>query len=198
MKQLKILAASLALGLASGATSAAVYTDSMTFNQLIPPTYSFTHNITDNGYTPVGTLTGFSLQLTFRDDGDNDGFLCLSGCEKATIDPQGNSGWFIVTLNNSFTSGELNNGSSASATFGTATSNLLYTNATWYLQESGTLQVSVSSHTGDFYLTGSQLVANGTSAPTSAVPMDMPIARRRLRRMPWRASGSMVSAKTRR
>ena len=50
-------------------------------------TYSYTHNILDNGFNPLtDTLTSANLELSFQDTGDPDStFLgsCFSGCSSS-------------------------------------------------------------------------------------------------------------------
>ena len=52
-------------------------------------TYSYSHNILDNGFNPLtDTLTSANLELNFQDTGDPDStFLgfCFSGCENISI-----------------------------------------------------------------------------------------------------------------
>ena len=58
-------------------------------------TYSYTHNILDNGFNPLtDTLTSANLELSFQDTGDPDStFLgsCFSGCENISIAWDGTS-----------------------------------------------------------------------------------------------------------
>ena len=61
-------------------------------------TYSYSHNILDNGFNPLtDTLTSANLAITFTDD-DSDTFLCLfGGCENISIALDGtNNGSFEV------------------------------------------------------------------------------------------------------
>jgi hypothetical protein len=58
-------------------------------------TYSYTHNILDNGFNPsTDTLTSASVALAFQDTGDADfsffGF-CISGCEEISVSLDGTS-----------------------------------------------------------------------------------------------------------
>jgi hypothetical protein len=167
------IATACTLGLSAASASAAVFIDTMSFNQLIPPSYTFLHDLTDDGYTPPGSITGFELTLSFRDDRDDTdrtslGF-CRVGCEYARIEPEGDERFLIIfTASNAFNSGEIDTGTTATATFGPAVNDLFTTTTSYFLQQDGKLSVTVSSTGGDFYLTGSTLTAQGTS---SAVPV---------------------------
>lgn len=139
-------------------TAAAVpttWTDTIDFNPnvLIPPAYTYTHDITDDGYT--GYLMGgddlidsYSLSVSLKDDKNDGIFDCA---EFAIIDQPG----YIAD-------GGVLNFNYANVTLGWSFAGLLSLNM------DGQLKVTVSSLWGDFLLDSSKLVAYGDNGNSTA------------------------------
>lgn len=106
--------------------------------------YTYTHDLTDNGFRPLNDLiTGFHLSINLADDDNN---LWRDGFEFAFVDLPGIAGDSFVT---SFGAGTEYGGFSILG--------LLQLNAL------GALTVTISSLGGDFNLVGSVLTAQGLS-----------------------------------
>ncbi len=153
------------------------WTDTIDFtpNILIPPTYSYWHDISDDGFSTWwtggdDTITSFSLEVALYDDNEVDisserhvtrWFLGIPvAWEWVTVtNPDGTEGAKISfgLEAHEFT---FDNGSE------TYTGNLLGTLDIWH---DGTLNVCVSSDFGDFYLDSSTLTVNGDDG-TAPVP----------------------------
>ena len=157
--KLKSFLTAVALAASSASASAAVFIDPLNFNVLIGNggSYTYTHNILDNGFAVGGTIDGFELAVRLTDDDKDTSFfgVCVSGCESASIDPEG-------ILNLSFT-GEINGTQTYSASFASSANPVLNLLTTAYqLQQDGMLSVTVRSEGGDFILVGSTLTAQGS------------------------------------
>lgn len=131
----------------------------MTFDEYIkydkkkPVTFTYTHDITDNGFDPgIDTITGLSLVVGFRDDEADTGKKGEK--EYGLIDWEGPG---------SFATGEINTGT-VTVNFGSSLASVIAT-----LAADGRLTVTVSAKEGDFYLTSSVLTARGREG--TAVPL---------------------------
>ena len=156
-KALTVLAFAVLLSSAATTAQAITFVDSWDPNPNINlsssnRTYSYSHNILDNGFNPLtDTLTSANLALSFQDTGDPDfTFLgtCLSGCENISIALDGAStGSFEVDT-------------------GVVSFNVLAKLA------DGILNVVINWQDGDIRFDDSTLTANAnrSSAPTAAVP----------------------------
>jgi hypothetical protein len=112
--------------------------------------YTYTHNVTDNGFRPLNDLiTGFHLSINLADDSRS----FLDGPELAFVNLPG-------PLGDSFV---YNFGMSGEEFGGWSILGLLQLNVL------GTLTVTISSVWGDFNLVGSTLTASGF-ANTASVP----------------------------
>lgn len=141
-KCFKTLAAGAALAAASFASSAAVWTQTLDPNDVyVGPTYTFTHNLAAAGFNAgVDTITSFNLTLWMYDDS------WFDGAERAEINLPGDSfdaEFNIATFNMGYSTG------------GTIT-------ATYSLNTTGMLTVSLSADRGDFMFDASRLTAYGT------------------------------------
>jgi hypothetical protein len=112
-----------------------------------PGSYSFTHDITDNGFNPfVDFVTSATLDLTLRDDQDKSSEIVLIDLPGLLSDTIYN---FTVEL----------------ADIGVSLSGLLQLNL------SGQLNVSLTSLWGDFFFVDSTLTAYGDeNSPVNPVP----------------------------
>ena len=129
-------------GTANAAFVPATWTDSVggTVKVNDGASYSYTHDLTDNGFRPLTDLiTNFSLSISLFDDQD------LAG-EKATIEVAD-----VLGLSNNYSF----NFSTNNFNHGTTLLGLIELNAL------GTLSVTINSLYGDFYFGGSKLVAAG-------------------------------------
>jgi hypothetical protein len=105
--------------------------------------YTYSHDITDNGYRPLNdVLTSFRLSINLRDDDSN---WFRDGIELAFVDLPGVGGDALVS----------NFGLAGEEYGGWSIAGLLQLNTL------GTLTVTISSVIGDFYLVGSNLTASG-------------------------------------
>ncbi|MEN6475129.1 MAG: PEP-CTERM sorting domain-containing protein [Syntrophaceae bacterium] len=129
----------------------ATWTDSIDFNPdiYIGGPFAYTHDLTDNGFDPgEDTILSYALSLELKDDERCDGF------ETGWVDQPGliADGLAFTYVNNLY-------GWSFAGLFS--------------LNESGTLDVTISSLCGDFVLDKSTLMAVGcenSEAPTAPVP----------------------------
>jgi hypothetical protein len=150
-KKMKSLLAGLALTVSSFGASAAVWTQTIDFNPdvFVPPTYSWTHDLTTAGFNAATDLvTGFTLNVTIKDDRDS----FFAPLEWAFADLPGLVGdrsWFSPIGSNSA---------------GPSFEGLLSLNA------NGLLSVSVGSLLGDFLIDKSSLTATGLSDVRGQVP----------------------------
>jgi hypothetical protein len=129
-------------GTANAAFVPATWTDSVAGTVKVNDgaSYSYTHDLTDNGFRPLTDLiTDFSLSISLFDDQDRAG-------EKATIEVAD-----VLGLGNSYSF----NFSTNNFNHGTTLLGLIELNAL------GTLSVTINSVYGDFYFGGSKLVAAG-------------------------------------
>jgi len=186
MSKFKVAAAAVALSAASGAANALPYLDTQWDDTYlaplftkIPPTYTFTHDLTDDptnefrslvdGYFPPDIVESATLTLFFYDDTANwrDSGALSDAIESASINPE--NGPFLGFVNNSFSSGEIT-GLLAGGT--TVTRDLTYdglfgpgTATLTAFALDGKLGISISATTGDFYFGGAKLVAQGQTVP---------------------------------
>lgn len=164
MKRMRSLLVGVALVLASGSAWAipTTWTDTIDFNPdvKIPPTYFFTHNIADNGFSSYfmggnDTITSYLLTVSLYDDNRGTSYnfcsnnlLIGDGPESARILTTGGVYSYDFTLaSNDYTGSILGR---------------------FDLWADGRMGVYVSSTLGDFYLDSSTLTVigdNGTSAP---------------------------------
>lgn len=174
MKKILLAGTMLIFGMVGSASAVPVtWTDDIDFNPdvLIPPMHTYFHNIADDGFSSIlsggnDTISSFGLEISVYDD--NVGY---DTSELKWVWDGWNSGfqWVTVTNPDGSESGmvsfgleakQVNIGSGLNAYtgnfFGTAD-----------LFHDGTLNVSVFSTRGDFYLASSSLVVNGDngSAP---------------------------------
>lgn len=156
-KSFKTLLAGATLALASVSASAAVWTSTYDPNPdlSVPPTRTWTHNLTLEGYTPGTDIDWFSLDVTVyddsRSDGDEDGFLNLTTGNIL----QDFFGIFDVSFSNM---GVISTGGDGTGFFGSL--NFL---------EDGLVTISLSSTDGDFKLDKSVLkVGTSNSVPEPA------------------------------
>lgn len=149
--KIKSLLAGVALTVASFGASAAVWTQTIDFNPdvYVPPTYSWTHDLTTAGFNAATDLvTGFTLNVRIKDDSNS----FFDFFEIAFADLPGLLGdrtWFSPIGNN---------------TAGPSVEGLLSLNG------NGLLSVSVGSIAGDFLIDKSSLTATGMSDVRSQVP----------------------------
>lgn len=148
-KQLKTIVAGVALAAASAASSAAVWTQTLDPNDVyIGNAYTFTHNLTGAGFQPgTDTITSFDLTLWLYDDSISP----FDGSERAEINLAGSA--FDEEYNLNFNL--LNLWSGSISTGGTIA-------ASYVLNTTGMLTVTLSSDRGDFYFDRSRLTATGT------------------------------------
>lgn len=149
----QIVAATVLVALSSAASAGYVHTtweDTFTPPTQIllngnNPSYSFMHDITDDGFdTGSDLVTNYSLSMSLFDDGDGDGFFCLFGqCEFALIDLPGLLADQIIEVN-------YENVSAGWSILGLFALNAM-----------GTLEVDITRISGDFYFGGSTLIARG-------------------------------------
>lgn len=150
-KPFKLLAVAVSFLVASTTASAALWTQTRDFSPdiLIPPTYSWTHDLTAAGFNPATDLiTDFRLTVNIKDDRD----FFLAPFEWAFADLPGLLGdrlWLSPIGTN---------------TAGPSFEGLLTLNA------SGLLDISLSAVIGDFFLDSSTLVAEGRAGVRNAVP----------------------------
>ncbi len=136
-------------GTANAAFVPATWTDSVGGTVKIQDggSYSYVHDLTDNGFRPLTDLiTDFSLSINLSDDRDIWG-------EKAVINVGDLLGGITYKFN--FFSDNFNHGATL----------LGLIELNWL----GTLSVTINSDYGDFYFRGSNLVAGGV-ADTRQVP----------------------------
>lgn len=147
LKHLKTLAAGVALAAASAASSAAVWTQTLDpTDRYIGNDYTFTHNLTGApGFVPgTDTITSFNLTVWLYDD------WLIDGREEAELNLPGSS--FDREFNLNFSILNLWQGSiSVGGTI----------SASYVLNTSGLLQVTLSAEEGDFYYDRSTLTATG-------------------------------------
>ncbi|HYF59121.1 MAG TPA: hypothetical protein VEA81_09205 [Burkholderiaceae bacterium] len=160
------LLAAAALTVTAIGAQAATWTDTKTWTPGvdIPPSFSFSHDITDDGFNPAGdTVTSVFLQLAFTDPGLDDRVLYLcgfrlctgDGLEAAAINPEGG---IPIIWSNLFYSDEID--------AYTVVGQLFVGGPTLpALQGDGELDVEVSSLYGDFRLLSSTMTVTGTSVP---------------------------------
>jgi hypothetical protein len=143
----------LVLGLAS--TAAAVpytWVDTINSGQLIGSggSVTYTHDLNDNNFDPNRDLiTSYSLNILLRDDGGR-----CDGWEVAFIDQPGllGDGFYSFSYSNPY---------------GWSIAGLLQLNTI------GTLTITITSWSGDFYFDQSTLIANG-QLNSSAAPVPEP------------------------
>lgn len=118
--------------------------------------YNYTHDLKNDGFDPIlaggdDIITGFSLEVAMHDDG---GFMDFG--EVAFVDLPGlfGDGYYDFSL--------------TSDTFGWSLAGLIQLNL------NGTLDVTISSHFGDFYLDSSTLTASGDDAFVTNAPVPEP------------------------
>lgn len=184
MKRISMILSTLALVIGMAGSAAAVpvtWTDNIDFNPdvLIPPTYSYQHDITDSGFASLvmggnDTIESFSLDLAIYDD--NVGYTTQEwGIVRwYWIIPV--YGWVTVTHPDGTEGARVTFGlESQSVTIGSGTDtvsgNLWGTLDLWL---DGRLDVSVSSDFGDFYLAASTLTVNGDNGDNAAAPVPEP------------------------
>jgi PEP-CTERM motif len=141
-----IFAVAAWVGLAGSANAAfvpATWTDTVAGSSSLitqGASYSYTHDLTDNGFRPLTDLiTDFSLSVNLADNNDTKG-------EWATIQVAD-----ILGLGNTYSF----NFTSSNFNHGTTLLGLIELNVL------GTLSVTINSLYGDFYFGGSKLVAAG-------------------------------------
>lgn len=143
MKQAKALLAGVAFAALSATATASPWSQTLDPADVkIPPSYTFTHDLTTDGFTPgVDLITGLTLTVNVRDDSS----ALLDGAEWAFLDLAGATGDVLVFN----VSSPLVSGGSLSA--------LIEVNL------AGTLTATLSSAfgVGDFYYTSSTLTARG-------------------------------------
>lgn len=143
IKKLKALLVGAAMVAVSATASATPWTQTIDLNPdvYIGNTFSWTHDLTTDGFNPGSDLiTDFSLTLTLKDDKDRC-FLGFCESELAFVNLPG------VLSDAYFTMG--------TSTTGPSLSGLLSLNL------NGLLNISLSSAYGDFYLDKSVLTATG-------------------------------------
>jgi opacity protein-like surface antigen len=114
--------------------------------------YTYSHDITDNGYRPLtDILSSFRVSINLRDDDTN---WFRDGIELAFVDLPGVTGDALVS----------NFGLAGEEFGGWSIAGLLQLNTL------GTLTVTISSVLGDFNLVGSTLTANGLHNTAANVP----------------------------
>jgi hypothetical protein len=149
IKQLKALLAGVALVALSSTASASPWSQTIDLNPdvYIGPTFSWSHDLTTDGFNPgTDLITDFTLSLTIKDDSDK----WYAPLEWAFVDLPGVLGdaiWYSPIGTNS-------TGPSILGLFD--------------LNTSGMLNVSLSAILGDFYLDKSVLTATGIKG--NAVP----------------------------
>jgi PEP-CTERM motif len=151
-KLLKTIAVGAALAAASAASSAAVWTQTNdpALDIYIGPDYTYTHNLTTQGFQPgTDTITSFLLTLWVYDDSKSD------GKEEAEVNLPGNFDEdfddFSGTTLTSFSTG------------GTVT-------VSYTLNTTGTLTYTLSADKGDFMFDKSRLTATGIDVTANNVP----------------------------
>ncbi|WP_372656496.1 PEP-CTERM sorting domain-containing protein [Hydrogenophaga sp.] len=153
MMKLKSLLAGVAFAVVSVAASATPWTQTIDFNPdvyISNNTYSWTHDLTTDGFNPGSDLiTNFNLSVTIKDERDS----IFSSWEWAAIDLPGvfdDAIWFSPIGSNNAGGNDF---------FG-------------YLQlnTSGLLSVSLSSVLGDFLLDKSTLTASGFDGNKNQIP----------------------------
>ncbi len=169
--------AALFFGLVGSAMAVPVtWTDTKDFDPdiLIPPTYSYWHDISDDGFSSWwtggnDTIDSFSLEVGLYDDNTNDTTSVYKVVGYWWIFPIWD--WVTVTTPDGTESAKISFGLESHAyTFTngseTYTGNVWGTLDIWH---DGTLNVLVSSDFGDFYLDSSTLTVNGDNG-TAPVP----------------------------
>lgn len=175
---LALFSALLFFGMVGSAGAVPVtWTDTIDFNPdiLIPPTYSYWHDISDDGFSSWwtggnDTISSFTLEVSLYDDNEPDvsSELQIVGWK-----------WWIVPIFDWVTVTNPDGTEGAYVNFGlvphefsfengseTYTGNLFGELDLWH---DGTLNVSVSADFGDFYLASSILTVNGDDG-TAPVP----------------------------
>jgi len=151
------------------------WTDTIDFDDvMVPPTFDYYHDISDDGFSSVwtggdDTITGFELEVALYDDNMDNTSQELQIVDWKWIFPVFD--WVTVTTPDG--------GEGALVSFGleskdysfvngseTYTGNLFGAIDIWH---DGTLNVSISSTGGDFYVDSSKLVVSGDDG-TSPVP----------------------------
>jgi len=164
-KILSYILATMALCLISSPVWAipAVWTDTIDFNPdvYIGEDYTYTHDLTDNGFYPAeDIITSYALSIALKDDDDyvrSDWFEALFELEEQETGWVDQPGWIADGL--AFT--YVNN------LYGWSFSGL------FSLNETGKLDVTISSLCGDFLLDKSTLVAVGCEN-SEAAPVPEP------------------------
>ena len=169
-----LCAVMLVLGMVGSASAVPMtWTDTINFTPdiLIPPTYSYYHNIADNGFESyfMNSATGndqvFSYDLSISLYDDNVGTSYTFWGQTYTL-PDGPESASIWTAGGIYTN---------NITLQTYTNSgtLLEMLGIVDIYADGTLNVYISSNYGDFYLDSSTLTAygdNGDCAPCNPVP----------------------------
>lgn len=156
-KQLKTIAAGVALAAASAASSAAVWTQNLNPNDVyIGPAYTFTHDLTGAGFQPgTDTITSFDLTLWLYDD------AFFDPSERAVVNLPGSA---------------FDLGNQEVSWFGTVLTAGGAINASYVLNTTGQLAVTLSASTGDFYFDRSRLTATGTEGNAVPEPTSLALA----------------------
>lgn len=141
-KQLKTIAAGVALAAASFASSAAVWTQTHNPNDVyVGPDYTYTHNLTLEGFQPgTDTITSFTLTLWLYDDSATD------KKEEAEVNLPGSA--FDEDFN-------------VSSVFSTAFSTGGNITVSYSLNATGLLTYTLEADEGDFMFDRSTLTAYG-------------------------------------
>lgn len=144
--KIKGLLAGLALAAVSFSASAAPWSQTMTSNVYIGAPYTWTHDLTTDGFQPgTDLITDFSLTLKIQDDGQCSNFLCTDEwfIEKAFVNLPGITGDTIFTSAIGWNA------------VGASIAGLVQLNVF------GQLTVTLTSVVGDFILKTSTLTAYG-------------------------------------
>ena len=173
MKKLSMLfVAVMSIIVLCGVATAApfTWTDTITFqNVLIPPTKNYYHNIADNGFQSawmapgVGndTITSYTLEVALYDD--NVGSSVRLPFVGTVNLPDGSEVASIWSFGGIYSY----NFALASETYPGGILGILD------IRDDGTLNVSISSLWGDFYLASSKLTANGDNGNPVPEPATM-------------------------